>query len=196
MQAGFLWLERSSGVVGNSCGMYRPTHRIPVPIFVCSQCLHRKPCYLPGSGHYLTPHPCHVSAPSADASILSCTNVPLKFTTMLVCLRHSVCTLACTGKPSGCYKSTLDGLSNPRLNWCSAPGALKYSQQEAPATCVHTFGALPYGFSSKAALPLSRWDQHTIRCCSAQHSNLVHTITGPNIGAGSACLCQQYVQGL
>jgi hypothetical protein len=24
-----------------------------VPIFVCSQCLHRKPCYLPGSGHYL-----------------------------------------------------------------------------------------------------------------------------------------------
>jgi hypothetical protein len=25
-----------------------------VPIFVCSQCLRRKPCYLPGSGHCLT----------------------------------------------------------------------------------------------------------------------------------------------
>jgi hypothetical protein len=25
-----------------------------VPIFVCLQCLRRKPCYLPGSGHFLT----------------------------------------------------------------------------------------------------------------------------------------------
>jgi hypothetical protein len=25
-----------------------------VPIFVCFQCLRRKPCYLPGSGHFLT----------------------------------------------------------------------------------------------------------------------------------------------
>jgi hypothetical protein len=25
-----------------------------VPIFVCTQCLRRKPCYLPGSGHCLT----------------------------------------------------------------------------------------------------------------------------------------------
>jgi hypothetical protein len=30
-----------------------------VPIFVCSQCLRRKPCYLPGSGHYLTQHNPH-----------------------------------------------------------------------------------------------------------------------------------------
>jgi hypothetical protein len=70
-----------------------------VPIFVCAQCLHRKSCYLPGSGHCLTSYPYVNSDSTIQTGAMQnhCCPCYSSLTTTRQDRRLIACTTAATG---------------------------------------------------------------------------------------------------